>query len=96
MPTDSAESLPRCRELEKLRKMVKKSKYNKRNILFEGAVHASTSPNLPWIVWMLTDSAESLPRKNYKKWHIGTPHCTERFDSRNSHTVLNDSDSMNT
>jgi hypothetical protein len=28
--------------------------------------------------------------------HIGTPHCTERFDSRNGHTVSNNSDSMNT
>jgi len=28
--------------------------------------------------------------------HIGTPHCTERFDSRNGHTVSNHSDSMNT
>jgi hypothetical protein len=29
-------------------------------------------------------------------FHIGAPQCTERFDSRNGHTVSNDSDSMNT
>jgi hypothetical protein len=43
-----AEKLPHCRELEKLRKKVKKSKYNGRNLPFEGAVHASTPPCTPW------------------------------------------------
>ena len=28
--------------------------------------------------------------------HIGAPQCTERFNSRNGHTVSNDLDSMNT
>ena len=28
--------------------------------------------------------------------HIGTPQCVEPFDSRNGHSVSNDSDSMNT
>ncbi len=26
---------------------------------------------------------------------VGAPHCAEPFDSRNGHTVPNDSDSMN-
>jgi len=50
MPREGAKRLPHCRELEKLRKMLKKSKYNRRNLPFEGDMHASTLPNPPWIV----------------------------------------------
>ena len=62
MGPQRAERLPQRGKLEKLRKMVKKSKYNGRNLLFEGAVHASTSSKPRWIIWMPTDAAESLPR----------------------------------
>ena len=34
--------VPRCRELEKLLKMVKKTKYNRRNLLLWSVGHAST------------------------------------------------------
>jgi hypothetical protein len=61
MPTDGAERLPHYREVEKLRKKLKKAQYNKRNLLFGGSVHASISPNPPWVIWMPTDGTERLP-----------------------------------
>jgi hypothetical protein len=82
MPTDGTERLPRYRELEKLPKKVKKSKYNKRNILFEGSVHASTSTNPPWVIWMPTDGTERLPR--YRELNkLGKKVKKSKYNGRN-------------
>jgi len=40
--------------------------------------------------------ASAIIKSTSLKYHIGAPQCTERFDSRNGHTVSNNSDSMNT
>jgi len=61
MPTDGAKRLPCYRKVKKLRKMVKNLKYNRRNFLFEGAVHARTSLCTPWFVLMGPQRAERLP-----------------------------------
>ena len=49
MPTDDAERLPRCRELEKLRKMVKKSKFHRNHLLLWCSGQVRTSPYTPWL-----------------------------------------------
>jgi len=43
-----------------------------------------------------TNEIEAGVNSSLPTTHIGAPQCTERFDSRNGHTVSNDSDSMNT
>jgi len=53
--------------------------------------YASESPKEQTAVHERTPSPEITARP-----HIGAPQCTKRFDSRNGHTVSNDSDSMNT
>jgi len=72
--------------------------YNKTDIVkfWSRIRHSSLAANIV----SLTDF--ELPRTKFGSCpcdlshHIGAPQCTKRFDSRNGHTVSNDSDSMNT
>jgi hypothetical protein len=72
MPTDGAERLPRCRELEKLRKMVKNRNFI--GITYFGGVLACPAPHIT--LPGLSVCPQTTPKgsravgnsKNYEKW----------------------------